>query len=306
MLQTIDRSIDLSQATQDYAIVEQAIRYLDEQFQQQPSLAEIAAALGLSEYHFQRLFSRWAGISPKRFLQFLTKEYAKQALQRSRSLLETTYEAGLSSPGRLHDLFVTCEGVTPGEYKQRGSGLTIHYGFHSTPFGPCLLATTERGICGLSFLARGVDGTDDQSEDRAQALRELKEKWPAADLQPDAQRTQPLAEQIFAPAHAQPMTSLHLFIQGTNFQIKVWEALLQIPAGAALSYQDVARYIGQPQAARAVGNAVARNPVAYLIPCHRVLRQTGAVSNYRWGRTRKKAILGWEAAHADGDANVAD
>ena len=276
-----------AQWTEDYSRVEQAILFLEQNFRRQPDLKEVADSVGLSEYHFQRLFTRWAGISPKRFLQFLTIEYAKQLLAESKSLLDTTYEAGLSSPGRLHDLFVTCEAITPGQFKSRGEALTIHYGFHPTPFGHCLLAVTDRGICALSFLPPG---------EQTAALARLKANWPLAELKPAASLTRPLAEQIFDPVNRRQ--SLPVVLKGTNFQLKVWQALLAIPPGALVSYHDVAALIGQPGAARAVGQALAHNPVGFIIPCHRVIRRVGSSGDYAWGSTRKKAILGWEAAQA--------
>ncbi len=279
----------LTQAAQDYARVEQAIRFLQEHFREQPSLAQAAAHVGLSEHHFQRIFSRWAGISPKRFLQFLTKEHAKQLLAHSRSVLDTTYDVGLSSPGRLHHLLITCEAVTPGEQRQRGAGLTIRYGFHPSPFGECLLGVTERGICWLSFTPQ---------EGRERELRELRESWAAATFQEDPQATGRLVARIFPP-NGRIAPPLHLFVRGTNFQIKVWEALLRIPPGFVLAYADVARWVGQPKAARAVGNAVAQNLVSYLIPCHRVLRSNGQISRYRWDSQRKRALLAWEAAQGE-------
>ena len=279
----------LAQAAEDYERVGQAIRFLQEHFQEQPSLAQVAAHVGLSEHHFQRVFSRWAGISPKRFLQFLTKEHAKQALARSRSVLDATYDAGLSSPGRLHDLLITCEAVTPGELRQRGAGLTIRYGFHPSPFGECLLGVTDRGICWLSFLPE---------EGRGRELQELRESWAAATFLEDPQATDRLVARIFPP-DGRIAPPLHLFVRGTNFQIKVWEALLRIPPGFVLAYQDLARWIGQPKAARAVGNAVAHNLVSYLIPCHRVLRSSGQISRYRWDSHRKQALLAWEAARQE-------
>jgi AraC family transcriptional regulator of adaptative response/methylated-DNA-[protein]-cysteine methyltransferase len=240
--------------------------------------------VGLSEYHFQRLFTRWAGISPKRFLQFLTVEYAKELLVDKRNLLDVTYETGLSSPGRLHDLFVNCEAITPGEFKTNGQGVTINYGFHPSPFGECLVAVTERGVCGLFF----VTG---QWED---SFRELESVWSEANFVEDRMQTKPMAERIFDPVrHTQ---ALPVVLKGTNFQLKVWQALLRIPAGSMVSYDAVAAHIGQPGAARAVGNAVARNPVGYVIPCHRVIRKTGLLGKYHWGSVRKKAILGWEAS----------
>jgi len=275
------------QLSEDYQRVERAILFLEHNLHRQPSLKVIAASVNLSEYHFQRLFTRWVGISPKRFLQFLTKEYAKGLLEQSEDLLGVAYEAGLSSPGRLHDLFVTCEAVTPGEYKSRGEGLTIAYGFHPSPFGECLLALTERGICSLSFVQPGS---------REQALEALKGRWSKARLNQDAARTRPLAGQIFARYAGHASSPLHLFLSGTNFQIKVWEALLRIPPGAAVSYQDIAVYVGMPEATRAVSNAVAHNPIPVLIPCHRVIRKTGDWGGYQYGTARKKALLGWEAA----------
>jgi AraC family transcriptional regulator of adaptative response/methylated-DNA-[protein]-cysteine methyltransferase len=277
------------EASTDYKLIEQAIRFLEQNFRQQPDLQAVAAHVGLSEYHFQRLFTRWVAISPKKFVQFLTLNYAKELLAESHSLLETTYEAGLSSPGRLHDLFITHEAVTPGEYKRRGDGLAIAYGFHATPFGDCLLGVTDRGICGLSFAASGRRGP---------VLDALAADWPLADLAPDEGRTRPFIDQIFAPTTtAAKQSPLPLFLKGTNFQIQVWQALLRIGPGTAVTYSDVAQLAGRPKAVRAVGTAVGRNPIAYLIPCHRVIRQTGSFGQYQWGLTRKKAILGWEAAN---------
>lgn len=271
----------------DYGRIEAAIHYLDQNFQAQPSLAEVAAHVGLSEYHFQRLFSRWAGTSPKRFLQFLTIQHAKQLLADSQSILDATFEAGLSSPSRLHDLFVTHEAITPGEFKQKGAGLTIQYGFHDSPFGECLIALTERGICGLQFVANG---------DRAAALAELKASWPQAQFVADEGATRPFINPIFNLTDVAERPSLPLYLKGTNFQIQVWQALLKIPAGTAVAYGTVAQMIGNPKASRAVGSATGSNPIGFLIPCHRVIRQAGGLGDYRWGSRRKKAILGWESA----------
>jgi AraC family transcriptional regulator of adaptative response/methylated-DNA-[protein]-cysteine methyltransferase len=271
------------QLSEDYQRIEQAIRFIEANAKRQPDLREVAESVHLSEYHFQRLFTRWAGIIPKRFLQFLTKENAKQLLSQT-NLLDATYEAGLSSPGRLHDLFVQCEAVTPGEYKSKGRGLTIHYGFNASPFGECLLAVTGRGICFLAFV---------QNENREASLAELIRDWPNADLREDTTRIAHYMAQIF---HPQPDTRILLHLHGTNFQIKVWEALLRIPAGEVATYKELAARIGQPNAARAVGSAVAHNPVAYLIPCHRVLRKAGEFGNYRYGTERKKAMLAREYA----------
>jgi len=282
--------VDTKQLSEDYRRVEQAILYLENNAQRQPGLKEIAESVSLSEYHFQRLFTRWVGISPKRFLQFVTKERAKQMLERSENLLDVTYETGLSSPGRLHDLFVACEAVTPGEYKAQGEGLTIQYGFHYTPFGECLLAVTERGISNLLFVQNG---------NRDETLRSLRKRWKNAELVEDPTRTSPLVSQIFNLYEKTNPASLSVFLNGTNFQIKVWEALLRIPPGAVVSYEALAASIGMPKAARAVSNAVSRNPIPVLIPCHRVIRKMGEFGGYRWGTARKKALLGWEMAKWD-------
>ncbi|MCB0114250.1 MAG: methylated-DNA--[protein]-cysteine S-methyltransferase [Caldilineaceae bacterium] len=275
---------DFRQAADDYQLVAQAIHYLDEHFRSQPELADVAAHVGLSEFHFQRLFSRWVGISPKRFVQYLTKEYAKEALDRSHSLLDASLDAGLSGPGRLHDLFIHTEAVTPGAYKAAGAGLTIRYGVHPTPFGNALLSVTDRGICGLNFV-------DDNADAEVTAQRQ---RWSAAEFRHAPHETRELITQIFAPG-ANP-APLHLYVRGTNWQIKVWEALLQLPVGSRVTYGDVARRVCTAKASRAVGNAVAHNPIGYLIPCHRVVRQTGRGHSYRWGGERKQAILAWEAA----------
>jgi AraC family transcriptional regulator of adaptative response/methylated-DNA-[protein]-cysteine methyltransferase len=279
--------ITFNQAAEDYARIEQAILFLEGNFRHQPDLKTIAGSIGLSEHHFQRLFSRWAGISPKRFLQCLTLEYAKGRLEQAESVLDASYEAGLSGPGRLHDLFVTYEAMTPGEYKRQGEGLVIRYGFHASPFGECLLAVTERGICGLEFIGQAG---------RQQTLSELTARWPLANFIRDEETTRPLVETVFAE-HG-PSQPLKLLMMGTPFQLKVWQALLKIPAGTLVSYEDVATLIDRPTAARAVGNAVARNPIGYIIPCHRVIRKMGLPGPYHWGQTRKKAIIGWEATRA--------
>lgn len=286
---------NLFELSQDYQRVEHAVRFLQANYRRQPELDEIAAAVGLSEFHFQRLFSRWAGISPKRFLQFLTKEGAKDLLGRSASVLDAAFAVGLSSPGRLHDLFVTTEAVTPGEFKLHGQGLEIRYGFHPSPFGECLIGLTERGICFFGFV----------ETNRAAALSHLRDDWSEASLREDPALTRPFVERIFARSlnsAAIPVSKadapLPLFLHGTNFQIKVWEALLAIPAGQAVSYRALAAALGQPSAARAVGNAVARNHLALLIPCHRVLRGAGEFGKYRYGTARKMAMLAWENAQA--------
>ena len=270
--------------SQDYWLIEQAIRFIESNAARQPELDEVAAAVGMSEFHFQRTFTRWAGISPKRFLQFLTKENAKGLLAQSENLLDTTHQVGLSSLGRLHDLFVATEAVTPGEYKTRGAGVTIRYGIHPTPFGKCLIATTERGICHLGFVQTS----------EGDAVDNLVAEWQEAQMIEDVKTTAPLVAPIF-DLNGRGQESLRLHLRGTNFQIKVWEALLQIPQGTVTTYERIAARIGKPSALRAVGTAVGHNPVAVLIPCHRVLRKDGEFGNYRYGSARKKALLGWEA-----------
>lgn len=274
-------------AALDYQRIEQAIQFLEHHFHTQPSLQDIAKHVHLSEYHFQRLFSRWVGISPKRFLQYLTKEYAKELLQESQSVLDVTYETGLSSPGRLHDLFINCEAVTPGEFKSRGEKVLIEYGFHPTPFGECLLSVTERGICGLAFI---------NNNDRQKEVAALKRRWQNARFSENPEKTGQLIAYIFNSFPQKPPVPFYLFLKGTNFQIKVWEALLKIPYAQVVSYEDIAAKIGKPKAVRAVANAVANNPVPFLIPCHRVIRKLGDFGGYQGGTARKKAILGWEAA----------
>jgi AraC family transcriptional regulator of adaptative response/methylated-DNA-[protein]-cysteine methyltransferase len=285
----------LSQAAMDYARIERAIRFLNTNYLRRPTLDEIAAQVHLSPFHFERLFQRWAGTSPKRFLQFLTKEHAKTLLRDSKGLLDVAYGSGLSGPGRLHDLFVSCEAVTPGEYKLRGEGLAIEYGFHPTPFGECLLATTERGICALRFLS---------TSSKSAALRELRDEWPAAEFVKNGSETGEICRLIFSRAIGQGGSignggsPFHLHLRGTNFQLKVWQALLMIPPGRLTNYGDLAAKIGTPAASRAVGSAVGRNPVAYLIPCHRVIRSLGVIGDYRWGHERKQAMIARESVVA--------
>jgi AraC family transcriptional regulator, regulatory protein of adaptative response / methylated-DNA-[protein]-cysteine methyltransferase len=291
---TSEPQSEFRQLSDDYVLVEKAIAYLDQHTSQQPELVEVAKAVGVSEFHFQRTFTRWAGISPKRFLQFLTRERARGLLERSENLLDTTFELGLSSPGRLHDLFVTTEAVTPGEYKTRGSGVTIRYGIFPTPFGDCLLGVTERGICHLGFV-QGSEG---------EAVDEMVDRWQQARIVEDKDATAPLVESIFRLGQS-PTVPIHILLRGTNFQLKVWEALLRIPAGTVSTYEDVARRVRQPRAVRAVASAVARNPIPVLIPCHRVIRKLGEFGNYRYGTTRKRALIAWEMAHADQLAEMA-
>ncbi|MBD2260862.1 methylated-DNA--[protein]-cysteine S-methyltransferase [Pseudanabaena sp. FACHB-2040] len=280
----------IPQSSNDYDRIAQAIAFIRQHHRQQPDLATIAQHVHLSEHHFQRLFTRWAGISPKRFVQYLTVEYAKSTIAHSKSLLDVTLAAGLSSPGRLHDLFVNVEGMSPGEYKAGGAGLEIYYGLHSTPFGTALIALTERGICSLKFL---------EDFDRSIGEQQLRQEWPKASLVEDLAGTQAACDRIFSPtppSSPTPPPPLTVLLKGTNFQLQVWRALLSIPTGHLATYQAIATAIGRPTAARAVGTAIGSNTIAYLIPCHRVLRESGELGGYRWGCDRKAAILGWEAS----------
>jgi AraC family transcriptional regulator of adaptative response/methylated-DNA-[protein]-cysteine methyltransferase len=272
----------------DYFVVEKAIRYIDLHYREQPDLDRMAEQVHLSKFHFQRVFSRWAGISPKKFLQFLTISHAKKMLEETRSILDVTYDLGLSSQSRLYDLFVNFEALTPGEFRQRGRGMHIAFGFCHSPFGLCLMGRTERGVCWLSFV---------QENDGESAVIDMQRHWSGALFTEDRENLESLAEEAFKPYLSGVEGSLDLHLRGTNFQIKVWEALLRIPPGCAVSYGDLAQLTGSSAAARAVGNAVGRNPVSLIIPCHRVIRETGACGNYRWGMTRKKLMIGWEEAH---------
>jgi AraC family transcriptional regulator of adaptative response/methylated-DNA-[protein]-cysteine methyltransferase len=278
---------NLAGSPADHRRVEQAILFLAREFRSQPALDRVAAVVGLSPHHFQRLFTRWVGVSPKRFVQYLTAEHAKTLLRGSASVLETAFDSGLSGPGRLHDLVVSVEAMTPGELKRGGAGLDMRFGFHPTPFGECLVAVTPRGVCGLSFL--GAEG-------RSGAIAELARSWPHARRRQDLAGTSAVARAVFGDGGG--AKRLRLLVAGTNLQIKVWSALLRVPAGRAVSYGDLARGVGHPGASRAVGSALARNPIAVLIPCHRVLRATGAFGEYRWGAERKRALLAWESARA--------
>ena len=271
--------------TTDFERIRTAIEYVAAHFGEQPALDDIARSVHLSPYHFARLFRRWAGVSPKQFLQHTTLEYAKGLLAESRTVLDAAYASGLSGPGRLHDHFVTIDAVTPGEFKSRGRGVSISYGVHATPFGDCLIGVTPRGVCRLRFVDPG---------DAAGAVESLRREWPGATLSEGPAATQPIAERIGEPQAA--AAGPPLLLRGTNFQVKVWQALLAIPPGGAMSYGDVAAGVGYPTASRAVGSAVGANPIAWLIPCHRVLRSSGAIGGYRWGVARKVAMLGWEAA----------
>jgi AraC family transcriptional regulator of adaptative response/methylated-DNA-[protein]-cysteine methyltransferase len=276
----------------DYDRVEQIIRYLEANFQSQPTLEELGRVCHLSPPHLQRLFRRWAGVSPKRFLQFLTVEHAKRVLAESRGVLGASLDSGLSGPGRLHDLFVAAEGLTPGEYADGGRGVTVRYGRADSPFGRCLIAATGRGLCLLEF-----------TEDFNEIAGWLRRHFPQADIVEDQETAADWAGRVFNGRQAE---RIPLDVHGTNFQIRVWRALLEIPPGHVWSYGDVARRIDAPKASRAVGRAVGQNPICYLIPCHRVIRGMGVFHGYRWGTARKRALLAWEAARSEAGRSELD
>lgn len=274
----------------NYYRIEKSIRFLEENFLQQPELGEIAAEANMSPYHFQRIFTQWAGISPKRFLQFLTVNFLKEKLKESKNIMEAAEVAGLSGQSRVYDLFTTLEAVTPQEYKLKGSGIRIEYGFHETPFGNCLLGLTERGICWLSFLQ--------EDEDKNKSLEEMKNHWHNSVIHENEYLTAQFIEKIFHQKKS-ATGKLHLLVKGTNFQVKVWEALLRIPPGQVTTYQNIATSIHHNHALQAVGSAVGANSIAYLIPCHRVIRKDGVLGEYRWSSYRKKSIIGWEMAKTE-------
>jgi len=269
----------------NYHRIAKAIAYIKEHFKEQPSLNDIAENIHLSPYHFQRLFTEWAGVSPKKFMQYLSIQYAKQLLKdQQATLFETAYQTGLSGTGRLHDLFITIEGMTPGEFKNGGELLTINYSFAESPFGPLIVATTPKGVCYMAF-----------EEEEKKALKNLQKKFPNALFRRKLDLMQQNALFIFQNDWSK-LNEIKLHLKGTDFQLKVWESLLKIPMGKLSSYGNIANTIGKPNASRAVGTAIANNPVAYLIPCHRVIQSTGNFGGYRWGTTRKTAIIGWETA----------
>lgn len=272
--------------SRDFRRIARAIRYIDGHFREQPRLTAIASFAGLSEFHFNRLFRRWAGVTPRQYLAFVTARAARAELTDSASVMDAAYSVGLSGPGRLHDLMVTLDAVTPGELKSQGSGLTIRYGLTVTPFGTALIASTPRGVCQLAFHDRGSV--------RA-AAADLTKQWPEATLIHDEAAARSTGELIFGTAPRAPVEPLRLFVKGTNFQLKVWRALLQAGAAGPTTYREVAQTAGASGSERAVGNAVGRNPVAWLIPCHRVLRSDGSLGGYAWGEDRKRAMLAWEA-----------
>ncbi|MBI4912539.1 MAG: bifunctional helix-turn-helix domain-containing protein/methylated-DNA--[protein]-cysteine S-methyltransferase [Acidobacteria bacterium] len=271
----------------DYSKVERALHFIAANRQEQPSLHEVSAEVGLSEFHFQRLFQRWAGVSPKRFLQYLTLQEAKRLLHESRSVLETSLEVGYSSSSRLHDLFVAIEKMTPGEYSQQASGLTIHWGIAETPFGPAIFAALDRGLCGMEFV--GEDGTD-------AAVQRLRMRWPRAEFVPSQSVAERYANLLSMRLKGN-LAPLGLVLKGTPFQLQAWEALLKIPHGQVISYGDLAKLSGTPSASRAIGAAVGHNPIAVFIPCHRVIQSSGGFGQYHWGCTRKMAIIGYERSH---------
>jgi AraC family transcriptional regulator, regulatory protein of adaptative response / methylated-DNA-[protein]-cysteine methyltransferase len=270
----------------DYTKVCDVIAHVSENWRDQPSLADLAARVKLTPDQLQRLFTRWAGLTPKAFLQALTLDHARGMLAQSASILETSLDVGLSGPSRLHDLFVTHEGMSPGAYKNRGAGLHMIYGFHPSPFGLALVMVTDYGLCGLAFCDTGGE---------VAALADMTRRWPNAQYTENSAVTAPVSAQLFADRNFRPNQPLRITFIGTDFEIRVWETLLKIPVGKATTYGDIAGAVGSPKAARAVGAAVGKNPMSFVVPCHRVLGKSGALTGYHWGLTRKKAILGWEA-----------
>jgi AraC family transcriptional regulator of adaptative response/methylated-DNA-[protein]-cysteine methyltransferase len=290
---TLAQQIDLSRTTDitpdgsDYETVRQVIEMLTLDYQRQPSLEVIAERLRQSPTQLQKTFTRWAGLSPKAFLQAVTLDHAKRLLgHEEMPLLETSLELGLSGPGRLHDLFVTHEAMSPGEWKARGAGLTIRYGYHPSPFGLALVMTTDRGLAGLAFADPGGE---------VACFDDMAQRWPNAHYVEDVEATASYAARVFDPERWSAQEPLRVVLIGSDFQIRVWESLLEIPLGRAVTYSDIARKIGQPTASRAVGAAVGRNPISFVVPCHRALGKSGALTGYHWGLTRKRAMLGWEA-----------
>lgn len=280
-----------TQSARDYEIVCQTIGYLRETWREQPSLEVLANRCGLSTDHLHRLFMRWAGLSPKAFLQALTIDHARKLLRDSASILDTAFEVGLSGPGRLHDLFVTNEGMSPGIYKSGGQGLVVRYGFHPSPFGTALLMLTDYGICGLAF-------ADANQEERC--LSDMTRRWPNADYLRNDRVSAVHVRRIFDPELWNAEQPLRIVFIGTDFETQVWESLLKVPPGHAVAYSDIAANIGRPKASRAIGAAVGRNPISFVVPCHRVLSKSGGLTGYHWGLTRKQAILGWETGLVSG------
>jgi AraC family transcriptional regulator of adaptative response/methylated-DNA-[protein]-cysteine methyltransferase len=282
--------------SRDYELIRRAIAFLSETWTEQPPLDRLAQHLGLSPAHCQKLFKRWCGLSPKEFVQSITVDHARALLKDSASVLETAHEVGLSGAARLHDLFVSHEAMTPGDYKRRGEGLEMAYGFHASPFGEALLIATDRGLAGLAF----VD--EDKGQTQQEALADMAQRWPKARFVPAPERTAVFARQIFKSSPSSREQPIRLVMIGTDFEVRVWETLLKIPMGRAVSYNDIARHLGQPTASRAVGSAVGRNPISFVVPCHRVLRGDGSLGGYHWGLTRKRALIGWETGRVAGRA----
>jgi AraC family transcriptional regulator of adaptative response/methylated-DNA-[protein]-cysteine methyltransferase len=276
----------MQDAASDYDIVRRAIGFISEQWRKQPEIEEIAHAVGVTVTELHHLFRRWSGLTPKAFLQAITLDRARTLLRSSTSVLDAAYEVGLSGPGRLHDLFVTHEAMSPGEWKAGGEGLTLHYGYHPSPFGTALIVATPRGLAGLSFA--------DPGEEKV-ALADMQGRWPKARYVEDSARTAPLAQRIFDSAKWNADQPLRVVLIGTDWEVRVWETLLKIPMGQATTYSDIARKVGSEKASRAVGAAVGKNPVSFVVPCHRVLGKSGKLTGYHWGITRKCAMLGWEA-----------
>ena len=281
----------LADGASDYRVVRDAIELMSERWREQPSVEAIAARLGLTPVQLQRLLVRWAGLTPKAFLQAITLDAARALLAQSASVLDTAYEVGLSGPARLHDLFVTHEAMTPGAYRARGRGVTMRYGFHPSPFGTALVVQTYRGLAGLGFAEEGEE---------AAALADMTARWPEADYVHDQAATAPTIRRIYDPAEWRADRPLKVVLIGTDFEIRVWETLLRIPMGRATTYSDIAARLGNPKASRAVGAAVGRNPISFVVPCHRVIGRSGDLCGYHWGLTRKRAILGWEAGRVAG------
>jgi len=280
----------LSAAADDYAVVRRAIAFISEHWRAQPEIDEIAAAVGTTTADLHHLFRRWAGLTPKAFLQAITLDNARRLLRSSASVLDAAYEVGLSGPGRLHDLFVTHEAMSPGEWKSGGEGLSVAYGFHPSPFGSALVMTTERGLAGLAFADPGEEDA---------ALDDMRGRWTKARYGEDKERTGAIARRIFDPTLWRPERPLRVMLIGTDFEVRVWETLLGIPMGRATTYSDIAAKLGKPTAARAVGAAVGKNPVSFVVPCHRVMGKSGDLTGYHWGITRKRAMLGWEAGRVE-------
>ena len=292
---------DFVHTHEDYETVRNVLQHITENWREHPDLDELTELTGLPATRLQKTFTRWAGISPKAFLQAVTLDHAKKLLEDGLPLLDTSYELGLSGPGRLHDLFVTHEAMSPGVYKAQGEGLEIRYGFHPSPFGEALIMATDRGLAGLAFAdAAGDDGRHageigTGSFNRPEALDDMRKRWPRATYVEDVAFTAPYATRIFDPNCWTPDQPLRVVLIGTDFQIRVWEGLLKIPVGKATTYSGLAQSLDRPDAARAVGTAVGRNPISFVVPCHRVLGKSGQLTGYHWGLTRKRAMLGWEA-----------